>query len=81
MMIAAAHQAITREWWERRDRFDLYISRAVLTEAGGGEATAAARRLSVAADLVALPITTEAADLARRFLMEHAASEEQSHGS
>jgi hypothetical protein len=31
-IVVAAHQQITREWWDRRDRFDLFVSRAVLEE-------------------------------------------------
>ena len=35
-IIQTAHQQITRQWWERRDRFDLYVSRAVVAEARRG---------------------------------------------
>lgn len=34
-----AHQQITRQWWEGRDRFDLYVSRAVVAEARRGNCT------------------------------------------
>lgn len=44
-LIIAAHQQITRDWWEKRERFDLFVSRAVVSEAGAGDAEAAARRL------------------------------------
>jgi hypothetical protein len=44
-IIQAAHQQITRQWWSGRDRFDLFVSRAVVAEAGRGDARAAARRL------------------------------------
>ncbi len=44
----AAKQQITRQWWdERRRHFDLFISDAVLLEAGGGDPDAARRRLAV----------------------------------
>ncbi len=30
-LVTAAHQEITRQWWETaRDRFDIYVSEAVL---------------------------------------------------
>ena len=45
-VIQTAHQLITRQWWERRDRFDLYVSRAVVAEARRGDPDAAARRLA-----------------------------------
>jgi hypothetical protein len=32
-LIQAAHQQITREWWAARDRFDLFVSAAVVAEA------------------------------------------------
>jgi hypothetical protein len=32
-IVVAAHQQITRDWWDRRDRFELLISQAVLDEA------------------------------------------------
>ena len=46
-IVQAAHQQITREWWERRAHFDLFVSEAVLTEAAGGDAEAAKRRIAV----------------------------------
>ncbi|MBW3624777.1 MAG: hypothetical protein KY468_15340 [Armatimonadetes bacterium] len=47
-LVTAAHQQITREWWERRrSDFDLFISELVLQEAERGDPSAAARRLEV----------------------------------
>jgi hypothetical protein len=40
-IVLAAHQQITHEWWERRDRFDLFVSQAVITEVSRGDADAA----------------------------------------
>jgi hypothetical protein len=48
-VVVAAHQQITLEWWATRDRYDLFVSEAVLAEAGGGDAVAAQRRLSALA--------------------------------
>ena len=45
-VVQAAHQQLTRDWWNRRERFDLFVSQTVLTEAGGGNAEAARRRLA-----------------------------------
>ena len=42
----AAKQQITRQWWDdQRQKFDLFISDAVLLEASGGDPEAAKRRL------------------------------------
>jgi hypothetical protein len=45
-VVQAAHQHLTRQWWNRRERFDLFVSQTVLTEAGGGNAEAVRRRLA-----------------------------------
>ncbi len=47
-LVTAAHQQITREWWEkRRKEFDLYVSQLVIQEASRGDPEAAARREEV----------------------------------
>ena len=41
-LIVAAHQQITREWWDlRRREFDLFVSRLVIQEASAGDREAA----------------------------------------
>ena len=68
-LIIAGHQAVTREWWEkRRDAFQLYISQLVVDEAGAGDPIAARERLKVLQDLPLLDITPEVADLASSIL-------------
>lgn len=45
-LIAAAHQALTREWWElRRHYFELFTSQLTILEASAGDAAAAQLRL------------------------------------
>ena len=64
-LIIAAHQEVTRSWWvSRRRAFDLFVSRLVLDEAGGGDADAAAKRLAMLAGLPELPTTPAAVRLA-----------------
>jgi len=37
-LILAAHQEVTRQWWEqRRADFEIYVSQLVLDEAGRGD--------------------------------------------
>ncbi len=67
-IVQAAHQQITRDWWERRDRFDLFVSEAVREEAAGGDADAAARRLAALEGVSVLPLGLEVSDLAECFL-------------
>ena len=59
---------ITREWWERRDRFDLFVSEAVLEESARGDADAAVRRLAVPGGMAVLDIGPEVSSLAERLL-------------
>jgi hypothetical protein len=59
-LIRAAHQQLTREWWEdRRSEFELFVSQAVIQEAGTGDPTAAAERLMLLKDLPLLDASTE----------------------
>ena len=50
-LVRAAHQQITREWWARRDGFDLYSSRLVVQECQAGDTQAEADRLAVLAGI------------------------------
>lgn len=64
-LIVAAHQEITRQWWlERKNRFDLFISRLVIDEAGGGDRVAAKERLRLLHGIAELEISDEATSLA-----------------
>jgi hypothetical protein len=70
--VQAAHQQITREWWERRRDFDLFVSQAFLTEAGRGDSVAAARRLAALQGVAILEVTEDAAKVAEALVEEHA---------
>lgn len=63
-IVQAAHQQVTREWWARRERFDLFVSRPVLAEARRGDAAAAARRLDALAGIPVLALSRGATTLA-----------------
>ena len=56
-IVQSAHQQVTREWWTRRERFDLFVARPVLKEAGRGNAAAAARRLEALAGIPVLSVS------------------------
>lgn len=59
-LVTAAHQQVTREWWDtRRGDFDLYISAIVVEEASAGDKTAAALRLDMIEDLPLLELSSE----------------------
>src|SRR5215210_2810597 len=67
-LITAAHQQITREWWEGRDRFDLFVSELVTREAGRGDAQAATRRLELLRGIPVLSLTGEATERAKELV-------------
>ena len=68
-IVVAGHQATTREWWaNHRQRYELVISTAVLTEIGNGDPTAASERLEAAAGIDVLMETGEVRDLASLYL-------------
>jgi len=67
-LIIAAHQQITHEWWTAaKDRFDLYVSEAVLGEIRSGDPKSAARRIEIVADLSVLAIFKDVGDLIREY--------------
>ena len=67
-LVVAAHQQITREWWERRDRFELFVSQAVVEEAARGDVAAAARRAALLSRIPVLELRAEVHDFANRLL-------------
>ena len=67
-LIIAAHQQITHEWWhDARDRFDVYISEAVLTEIRAGDPDAAARRLATVDGLSILALNEDVRGLVHAY--------------
>jgi hypothetical protein len=71
-IVQAAHQQLTREWFERRKDFDLFVSQAVIAEASRGDSGAAARRLAALDDIDILEVTEDASRLAEAFIEQHA---------
>jgi len=65
----SAHQEVTGEWWTtRRHEYELYISDFVLDEAGEGDPSFAAARLSALEGIPSLEVTEDVDELAARFL-------------
>ena len=69
-IVIAAHQQITRMFWEARPYFDCYVSQLVREEAARGDSDAAQRRLAALADLPALAISEEVQILGKRLVDE-----------
>ena len=70
-MLIAAHQQLTREWWESRGpQFDLFVSEPVLEEAVAGDAILAEKRLVLLADIRVLALTDGILKLAESLVAE-----------
>jgi len=67
-LILAAHQQVTRDWWETRSSFELFVSQFVLDEAKEGDSEAAGRRLSALREATLLELTPDTGRLAREIL-------------
>ena len=67
-LVVAAHQQLTRTWWDRRTRFDLFISQAVVDEAGDGDPKLAKRRLALLENIPVLALSSDVHELAERLL-------------
>ncbi len=66
--IARLRQLVTVDWWEQRQKWNLFVSTAVLREIGGGNPEAAIKRLEKAEGLPVLPEHDEAALLAKHIV-------------
>jgi predicted nucleic acid-binding protein len=69
-LLRAAHQQVTREWWDRRAAFDLYVSPLVVVECQAGDPKAAAERLAALAGVPILDQPPEVAALAEALVRE-----------
>ncbi len=70
-LIVAAHQELTREWWEtRRHEFALYASTVVIEEARRGDEVFAQSRMALIDQLGLVEVTPPARELAARLLIE-----------
>ena len=67
-LIQAAHQLATWNWWACRNRFEIFASRAVITEAGRGNREAAARRMEALQGIPNLQFGRDVATLAKRLM-------------
>lgn len=68
-LVRAAHQKITKEWWEiRRKEFELYVSQLVIREAREGDVEAARRRLEIVQDLSVLNLSKEAKGFSKKLI-------------
>jgi predicted nucleic acid-binding protein len=70
-IVVAGNQETTKDWWERRNDFDLFISTFVLKEVSAGDPEAAKLRLQALNEISEIEITEEVEVIAER-LLSHA---------
>jgi len=56
-IVVAAHQQLSKAWWDQRARFELFVSQAVVDEASRGDASVAKRRLALLDDIPVLALS------------------------
>jgi hypothetical protein len=69
-LVVAGNQETTKDWWNRRYDFDLYISEFVLQEVSSGDFNAAADRLKSLDGIPEIEITEEVAVIAEKLLAD-----------
>ena len=68
-VVVAAYQEVTREWWRSaRNRFELFASELVVSEAGTGDPDASRARLEILEAIPRLRATEDATALARNLI-------------
>jgi hypothetical protein len=66
---------LTCEWWQHKERFELFASEVVFQEAAAGHPAAAARRLAALETCAILRVDANVASLARAVLAANALPE------
>lgn len=69
-ILGAAHQQLTRSWWEKRFEYVLYVSQSVWQECAAGDPDAARRRLAALEGLEVLATTEEMIGLAEGLIAQ-----------
>lgn len=68
-VITAGNQQLTYDWWDaHRERFDVFVSEAVVAECGGGDPSAAEERLARIADIPVLVVSDAVEALAENLI-------------
>ncbi|MFH1195928.1 MAG: type II toxin-antitoxin system VapC family toxin [bacterium] len=71
-LVLAAHQQISREWWDKRKKdFEIFISQLVYEEAGKGDADAVKLRMKILTNIPLLELNDECMNLASIFIREN----------
>ncbi len=70
-LVTAGRQQVTHDWWRTaKERFELFVSEAVLWEVRAGDPKFSARRMQLIASLPVLSVTQEIRSLADWYRIE-----------
>ena len=71
-LIVAAHQQVTRSWWEKREEeFDFFVSEVVIREISRGDKEESKKRLELVKKIArVLTIDQETEKLAKKFIQK-----------
>ncbi|MBZ4193832.1 MAG: type II toxin-antitoxin system VapC family toxin [Candidatus Contendobacter sp.] len=69
-LVIAGNQETTKEWWDRRNDFDLFISVFVMEEVSGGDFKAATERLKALEGIPEIEIADQVVIIAEKLLNE-----------
>ncbi|MFW6105663.1 MAG: type II toxin-antitoxin system VapC family toxin [Chloroflexota bacterium] len=76
-MVVAAHQELTRQWWDTRaSGFEIVASELVREESSGGDADASRRRMAVIENIPILKTNDSALALAERLVFQNMVPQE-----
>jgi hypothetical protein len=71
-LVIAGNQETTKEWWDRRNEFDIFISQFVLDEAAAGDSDAALARLSALKDTRELEVVEQVIEIGQELIIQTA---------
>ncbi len=71
-LVIAGNQETTKEWWDRKDEFDVFISQFVLDEAGAGDSNAAHERINALKGIRELEVVEQVIELAQELIIQTA---------
>ena len=77
-LLGAAHQLVTRRWWDRRNLYRCFVSDVVIRECRAGDPAAALRRLDSIREFPSLAIDDKAIEIAENPAGAGHCSEERS---
>jgi len=71
-LVIAGNQETTREWWDRKNEFDIFISQFVLDEAAAGDTGAAHARLDALKGIRELEVVEQDIEIGQELIMQTA---------